>query len=719
MPPMTALLLARLFVLAAAKAACDDEMCSEQPPMEMKGSSVLQRRSVHTTKTIAQEPLTSAHTKTSVQEVDRTVASGVVLPGVKLMDSGCTDTEGWANMFGYDCALYASCICQNGAGIPGMEYMFGDWLGNPELNCCACGKGSEPDCSTHGCPWGYNAVSPDSKPPSDAMCCQQTCAVHMCASDMEPNWERRQSVEVSEVECCQTTTTTTTPAPFQGVGKAQYVRISPQSWLGSIAMRAAVLEGDDLDMVDPPENMRSYSSVKPLNNAYVQEGEEGWPGSNKGRSMESQGARHGWSPKVSQVGEWMQIDLSRSRDVRGVVIVGKPKSGCPHLNAEFPTSVKIETATTEDPDNFQARNDGQVWNTMACQNKGLVRIVFATDTETVPIDPDALLPVLVKAGHECKSSDKNMGKQSSMQACADKVKENGGIFFIYGTGWKAGRCYLEYTDSASCSQDWESDHYDFYALEAPASSEPVPATTQAPSTTPTAVEEICPALLYNNKILCNDGTAVGEGECCLDNGFCPSDCFGGSSKSTDSNGQSTCTCNGCRKQRKLELSDSDAMLKAHNYLRCLHGHDELTWDADVAENADAAAETSCKDNDLRHSDSYGMTPSAGENLAMGLTSPEGAAAAWYNELTDPGYNAGDWGTEAADKGVGHYTALIWKSTQKLGCKSCVSAQGRTMWACQYAQEAPNSGDQAKWEENVPQSDVPEATPETCCARIYG
>merc|ERR1719414_2322611 len=115
-----------------------------------------------------------------------------------------------------------------------------------------------------------------------------------------------------------------------------------------------------------------------------------------------------------------------------------------------------------------------------------------------------------------------------------------------------------------------------------------------------------------------------------------------------------------------------------------------------------------------------MTPQAGENLAIGYASPEWAAAAWYNELLDPGYVAGLWGTDALEAGVGHYTALIWKGTKKLGCKSCASeeAGGRIVWACQYAEEAPNSGAQQAWMDNVPQGDSLEETPETCCAQVY-
>eukprot|EP00966_Prymnesium_polylepis_P109425 2532846-Prymnesium_polylepis.1 len=41
-------------------------------------------------------------------------------------------------------------------------------------------------------------------------------------------------------------------------------------------------------------------------------------------------------------------------------------------------------------------------------------------------------------------------------------------FFIFGTsGSKLGDCYSENTMTASCSEGWETDSFDFYELQAP------------------------------------------------------------------------------------------------------------------------------------------------------------------------------------------------------------------------------------------------------------
>ena len=79
---------------------------------------------------------------------------------------------------------------------------------------------------------------------------------------------------------------------------------------------------------------------------------------------------------------------------------------------------------------------------------------------------DAVLYRLVLKGFECRSSDKYMGKRTSAQECADAVKAAGGHFFAFGTGRKAGKCYMENTAGAACTEGFKYyPSYDFYALE--------------------------------------------------------------------------------------------------------------------------------------------------------------------------------------------------------------------------------------------------------------
>ena len=43
-----------------------------------------------------------------------------------------------------------------------------------------------------------------------------------------------------------------------------------------------------------------------------------------------------------------------------------------------------------------------------------------------------------------------------------------------------------------------------------------------------------------------------------------------------------------------------------------------------------------------------------------------ATKMWYDEVDDPGYNFDNPGYNQ-NPGAGHFTAIVWKSTTKLGC----------------------------------------------------
>lgn len=753
----------------------------------------------------------------SRDDVDRAAAKvaaeGLELPSFgKLQEKvrACVDTTSWTPFSiswgprrrrskASKCAYWAKGRCENRAPKPGKSQYFGPKWKSPELNCCACGKGKKPTCAAHRCPNGYktNPGVTWSRTLSDSSCCLPTCAQHSCASPLQ-KWVKYNphywKVPASDLTCCETTTTTT---PFAGVSKARYVRIVPQAWHGSISTRAAVIMGEDLRVVDLPDDKRTFSSVKPLNNRYKKEGSEGHSGSYYGCSRIGLRDRRGWTAKHQRKGEWMQFDLGSNQDVRGVVIVGKPRSGCPHRHPHFLRSIKVQTATNEAPTDFKWRENGKLYNTEKSASHNTVRVVF-TDTWPSCYESDSKYSPDDMNGTRIPEARRRRRRRStlSLSACQNRCAAvRGCVHFSFS---RNGECHLQDSSAVQVSSSGvtagpptcrPSNYVDMsvstnacavgsvisdvqvcqtaasrpgYSWKNAAAysylpkgcitnaakqvtfntdsvgathgwfgpvcltSTPVITTTQVPKTTPqvpdinkypgTQVPEICPAQLYTDKMLCNDGTAVAQGECCPDSNSCPSGCA--SSGKSFAAGKTTCICKGCPRKRKLQLSDADAYVKAHNYFRCLHGHAELEWDAAVAGNAQIAATQSCTADKLMHSKSYKMTPQAGENLALGQSSAEHATAAWYNEITDPGYTPGTWGQQALSAGTGHYTALIWKSTRKLGCTNCSSGQGRRVWACQYSEDAPNSGNQAKWLQNVPQSTAPTGTPKSCCAKIY-
>jgi len=70
--------------------------------------------------------------------------------------------------------------------------------------------------------------------------------------------------------------------------------------------------------------------------------------------------------------------------------------------------------------------------------------------------------ILVKSDVECKSSGSWLGKFDNVGQCAEQCnRANGCVFFIFGKGAKAGKCYMEKT-SQGCPEGWETDAYDFY-----------------------------------------------------------------------------------------------------------------------------------------------------------------------------------------------------------------------------------------------------------------
>ncbi|ODV58808.1 CAP domain-containing protein, partial [Ascoidea rubescens DSM 1968] len=119
------------------------------------------------------------------------------------------------------------------------------------------------------------------------------------------------------------------------------------------------------------------------------------------------------------------------------------------------------------------------------------------------------------------------------------------------------------------------------------------------------------------------------------------------------------------------------LLNNHNAKRALHGVSDLVWDEEVYQYAKSFADAySCPaDGMLSHSDG-----SYGENLAAGFSSAASVVDAWYEEIQY--YNFNNPGFSMA---TGHFTQLVWASTDKLGCayKDCNTIYGRYV-VCNYS-----------------------------------
>ncbi|CAE7598675.1 RBT4 [Symbiodinium pilosum] len=121
-------------------------------------------------------------------------------------------------------------------------------------------------------------------------------------------------------------------------------------------------------------------------------------------------------------------------------------------------------------------------------------------------------------------------------------------------------------------------------------------------------------------------------------------------------------------------------LTAHNIYRCMAGIDMLEWDSTAFQTARAYAHTAPTER-LAHSkpserrSKQGAT--FGENVAVGHNLwPGQVVARWYDEIRNTQF--GSFRPNRA--GLGHYTQLVWRKTQKVGCSF---GQNRRVAVCHY------------------------------------
>jgi len=144
------------------------------------------------------------------------------------------------------------------------------------------------------------------------------------------------------------------------------------------------------------------------------------------------------------------------------------------------------------------------------------------------------------------------------------------------------------------------------------------------------------------------------------------------------------------------------MTAAHNAARAAVDVDpplpDLTWSTELAavaqDWADHLTSTECGSIEHRQPNMYG------ENIAMRGSSrlveaypPEEAVAGWDAEVACWDYGTIS-GTETCDvacvgelfsNGCGHYTQLVWRGTQRVGCgySTCEGDYSYEVWVCNY------------------------------------
>ena len=120
------------------------------------------------------------------------------------------------------------------------------------------------------------------------------------------------------------------------------------------------------------------------------------------------------------------------------------------------------------------------------------------------------------------------------------------------------------------------------------------------------------------------------------------------------------------------------VLDSHNRHRANHCAAPLTWSDALASRAqqwaDQLQQSGCA---FQHS----QNSPYGENLYFfapaGNMSPNQIATGWYDEVSLYNFNSG-----AFSMSTGHFTQLIWRDTQKLGCGVSM-CNGGEIWVCNY------------------------------------
>jgi uncharacterized protein YkwD len=119
----------------------------------------------------------------------------------------------------------------------------------------------------------------------------------------------------------------------------------------------------------------------------------------------------------------------------------------------------------------------------------------------------------------------------------------------------------------------------------------------------------------------------------------------------------------------LSSKTIQTIVKKHNRFRAKHHAPPLKWDKTLARYAQKWS------NKCEWEHSNGPY---GENLAMDYPTWSSVVDGWYGEVKDYNYNNPGFSLD-----TGHFTAVVWKSTTKIGCgvKTC---RDKKIYTCSYA-----------------------------------
>ena len=146
--------------------------------------------------------------------------------------------------------------------------------------------------------------------------------------------------------------------------------------------------------------------------------------------------------------------------------------------------------------------------------------------------------------------------------------------------------------------------------------------------------------------------------------------------------------------------ESDECLDAHNFYRSLHDVPPLATDPELERFAQSRADEIESTDNYAHDHPRLLKANYGENLHMQWTNDSSvppptcalSVKKWYKEIKD-------YKGELTPQ-TGHFTAIVWKETEKVGCaKSKQSKQMSYYVVCNYS-PAGNILGPGEFEKNV-------------------
>lgn len=140
---------------------------------------------------------------------------------------------------------------------------------------------------------------------------------------------------------------------------------------------------------------------------------------------------------------------------------------------------------------------------------------------------------------------------------------------------------------------------------------------------------------------------------------------------------------------------AEEVLQCHNEFRRKHQAPPLKLSSKLSREASRYAESLASTRILKHS-VESSRGSCGENLAWASYDQSGKDVAdrWYDEVKQYNFNRPGFSS-----GTGHFTAMVWKSTQKLGVGKATASDGSSFVVARYF-PAGNITNQGHFENNV-------------------